>query len=112
MPISPAVLDSPHPRQHMRIADWEVLHDGRGYGPADYVLAKGELRWRGRPVRPQAISRAAIMTVEGEHDDICGFGQTVAALDLCRSVPVTMRHHHLQTSVGHYGVFSGRYFAQ
>jgi poly(3-hydroxybutyrate) depolymerase len=78
----------------------------------DHALAKGELTWRGRPVRPEAIRRTAIMTVEGERDDICGIGQTMAALDLCRSVPVTMRHHHLQTGVGHYGVFSGRRFAQ
>lgn len=77
----------------------------------DHALAKGELTWRGRPVRPEAIRRTAIMTVEGERDDICGIGQTMAALDLCRSLPVTMRSHHLQTGVGHYGVFSGRRFA-
>ena len=77
----------------------------------DHALAKGELTWRGRPVRPEAIRRTALMTVEGERDDICGIGQTMAALDLCRSLPVTMRSHHLQTGVGHYGVFSGRRFA-
>jgi poly(3-hydroxybutyrate) depolymerase len=52
------------------------------------------------------------MAVEGERDDICGIGQTMAALDLCRSVPVTMRRYHLQTGVGHDGVFSGRRYAQ
>ncbi|MDB5416025.1 MAG: polyhydroxyalkanoate depolymerase, partial [Rubritepida sp.] len=78
----------------------------------DHSLARGELTWRGRPVRPEAIRRTAVMTVEGEKDDICGIGQTMAALDLCRSLPVTMRRHHLQTGVGHYGVFSGRRFAQ
>jgi poly(3-hydroxybutyrate) depolymerase len=78
----------------------------------DHSLAKGELAWRGRPVRPEAIRRTAVMAVEGEKDDICGIGQTMAALDLCRSVPITMRGYHLQTGVGHYGVFSGRRFAQ
>ncbi|WP_421994238.1 polyhydroxyalkanoate depolymerase [Roseococcus sp.] len=78
----------------------------------DHLLAKGELTWRGRPVRPEAIRRTAVMAVEGEKDDICGIGQTMAALDLCRSVPVTMRSYHLQTGVGHYGVFSGRRWAQ
>ncbi|WP_424813683.1 polyhydroxyalkanoate depolymerase [Roseococcus sp. YIM B11640] len=78
----------------------------------DHALARGELTWRGRPVRPEAIRRTAVMAVEGEKDDICGIGQTMAALDLCRSVPVTMRRYHLQTGVGHYGVFSGRRFAQ
>jgi poly(3-hydroxybutyrate) depolymerase len=78
----------------------------------DHSLAKGELAWRGRPVRPAAIRRTAVMAVEGEKDDICGIGQTMAALDLCRNVPVTMRSYHLQTGVGHYGVFSGRRFAQ
>jgi poly(3-hydroxybutyrate) depolymerase len=78
----------------------------------DHALARGEMTWRGRRVRPEAIRRTAIMAVEGEKDDICGIGQTMAALDLCRSVPVTMRRYHLQTGVGHYGVFSGRRFAQ
>jgi len=78
----------------------------------EHALPLGTLTWRGRKVRPEAIRRTAIMTVEGERDDICGIGQTMAALDLCRSVPVTMRRHHLQTGVGHYGVFSGRRFAQ
>lgn len=78
----------------------------------DCSLAKGEMTWRGRRVRPEAIRRTAVMAVEGEKDDICGIGQTMAALDLCRSVPLTMRRYHLQTGVGHYGVFSGRRFAQ
>ncbi|MBL6456206.1 polyhydroxyalkanoate depolymerase [Belnapia sp. T6] len=78
----------------------------------EHALPLGRLAWRGRPVRPEAIRRTAVMTVEGERDDICGIGQTMAALDLCRSVPVTMRRHHLQTGVGHYGVFSGRRYAQ
>jgi poly(3-hydroxybutyrate) depolymerase len=70
-------------------------------------LPRGALTYRGRPVQPRAIRRMGLMTVEGEKDDICGIGQTMAALDLCSSLPVTMRGHHLQTGVGHYGVFAG-----
>ncbi|RAI59010.1 polyhydroxyalkanoate depolymerase [Roseicella frigidaeris] len=77
-----------------------------------HALPLGQLVWRGRRVRPEAIRRTAILTVEGEKDDICAIGQTMAALDLCRGVPVTMKRHHLQTGVGHYGVFSGRRWAQ
>jgi poly(3-hydroxybutyrate) depolymerase len=77
-----------------------------------HALPLGTLEWRGRKVRPEAIRRTAVMTVEGEKDDICAVGQTMVALDLCRSVPVTMKRHHLQTGVGHYGVFSGRRWAQ
>ena len=48
------------------------------------------------------------MTVEGERDDICSVGQTVAAHDLCASIFANRKRHHLQPGVGHYGVFSGR----
>jgi poly(3-hydroxybutyrate) depolymerase len=78
----------------------------------EHALPLGRLTWRGQPVRPQAIRRTAILTVEGEKDDICAVGQTMAALDLCRGLPVTMKRHHLQTGVGHFGVFSGRRWAQ
>jgi len=71
-------------------------------------LARGTLRWRGRPVRPEAITRTALLTVEGERDDICGPGQTMAAHDLCRALPPYRRRHHLQAGAGHFGVFSGR----
>jgi len=78
----------------------------------DYALAKGELRWRGRPVRPQAIRRTALFTVEGERDDICAIGQTVAAHDLCSGLAPWRKTHHVQLGVGHYGVFSGRRWQQ
>ena len=55
-----------------------------------------------------AIRKTALMTVEGERDDICAVGQTMAAHDLCTSLPHHMKSHHLQAGVGHYGVFSGR----
>ena len=78
----------------------------------DHDLPLGRLTWRGRPVRPELIRRTALLTVEGERDDICAIGQTVAALDLCTGVRVSMKRHHLQTGVGHYGVFSGRRWEQ
>lgn len=74
----------------------------------DPQLAKGELTYRGRPVNPGAIRRTALLTVEGERDDICAPGQTAAAHDLCTGLKPFMKRHHLQTGVGHYGVFSGR----
>ncbi len=77
-----------------------------------YDLARGELYYRGRLVQPAAIRRTALMTVEGERDDICSIGQTVAAHDLCSGIRPYMKTHHVQTGVGHYGVFSGRKWNQ
>jgi poly(3-hydroxybutyrate) depolymerase len=71
-------------------------------------LPRGVLSWRDTVVDPRAIRRTALMTVEGERDDICAVGQTVAAQDLCTAVRPYLRQHHVQTGVGHYGVFSGR----
>ncbi len=73
-----------------------------------FDLARGELMWRGRRVNTAAIRRTALMTVEGERDDICAIGQTVAAQDLCPGIRPYRKTHHIQTGVGHYGVFSGR----
>ena len=61
-----------------------------------------------RRVRPEAIRRTGLLTVEGERDDICAIGQTMAALDLCSGIRVNLKQNHLQTGVGHYGVFAGR----
>ncbi|MDQ7745709.1 polyhydroxyalkanoate depolymerase [Hydrogenophaga pseudoflava] len=77
-----------------------------------YDLAVGTLQYRGRTVNPAAIRRTALMTVEGERDDICSVGQTVAAQDLCVNVRPYLKTHHIQTGVGHYGVFSGRKWNQ
>jgi poly(3-hydroxybutyrate) depolymerase len=74
----------------------------------EHLLPKGELVWRGRKVDPGAIRKTALLTVEGERDDICSVGQTVAAHDLCTGVFANRKRHHLQPGVGHYGVFSGR----
>jgi poly(3-hydroxybutyrate) depolymerase len=71
-------------------------------------LAKGELDYRGERVEPRAIRRTALLTVEGERDDICSLGQTAAAHDLCKGIKPYMRRHHMQAGVGHYGVFSGK----
>ena len=74
----------------------------------DYTLAKNELTYRGNPIDMRSIRKTALMTVEGERDDICAVGQTMAAHDLCGSLPSHMKSHHLQAGVGHYGVFTGR----
>ena len=77
-----------------------------------FDLAMGKFVYRGRIVNTRAIRRTALMTVEGERDDICAVGQTVAAQDLCTSIRPYLRNHHVQTGVGHYGVFSGRKWNQ
>jgi polyhydroxyalkanoate depolymerase len=71
------------------------------------LLAKGELEHHGRKVDPSKIRNTALLTVEGERDDICSVGQTAAAHDLCTSLRPHMKRHHLQPGVGHYGLFSG-----
>ena len=77
-----------------------------------YDLARGALEYRGRTVNPAAIRRTALMTVEGERDDICSIGQTLAAQDLCPNIRPYLKTHHVQTGVGHYGVFSGKKWNQ
>lgn len=77
-----------------------------------YDLPRGKLSYKGRTVNPAAIRRTALLTVEGERDDICSVGQTVAAQDLCTGIRPYLKFHHVQVGVGHYGVFSGRKWAQ
>jgi polyhydroxyalkanoate depolymerase len=74
----------------------------------EYALPLGKLEVRDRLVEPHAIRRTALLTIEGERDDICAVGQTVAAQALCSGLRPYMKTHHVQTGVGHYGVFSGR----
>jgi polyhydroxyalkanoate depolymerase len=74
----------------------------------DAALAKGELTYRGRKVNPGVIRRTALLTVEGDKDDICAVGQTAAAHELCSTLRPHLRRHHLQAGVGHYGTFSGK----
>jgi poly(3-hydroxybutyrate) depolymerase len=73
-----------------------------------HLLPQGKMTFRGRPVKAQAIRRMGLMTVEGEKDDICSVGQTLAAQDLCTGVRAYRKVHHMQAGVGHYGVFSGK----
>ena len=74
----------------------------------EHLLPQGKMTYRGRPVNPASIKRMGLMTVEGEKDDICSIGQTLAAQDLCTGVRAYRKVHHMQAGVGHYGVFSGR----
>lgn len=71
-------------------------------------MANGTFMWHGQHVRPEAIKKTALLTVEGELDDISAPGQTRPALDLCSSLGPTMKKAHLQIGVGHYGIFNGR----
>jgi polyhydroxyalkanoate depolymerase len=74
----------------------------------EYALPLGKLKYRGEAIDPSAIRRTMLLTVEGERDDICAVGQTVAAHDLCRKLRPYLKRHHMQAGVGHYGVFSGK----
>jgi poly(3-hydroxybutyrate) depolymerase len=78
----------------------------------DYLLPRGLLAIDGRPVRPDAITDVALMTVEGENDDISGVGQTQAAHTICPSIPDEKRELYVAPTVGHYGVFNGRRFRE
>jgi poly(3-hydroxybutyrate) depolymerase len=93
-----AVMDLP--------ADFYLNTIERVFHRYDLPLARFSVR--GRLIEPAAIERTALMTVEGERDDVCGPGQTVAAHDLCTGIPAAKKTHHLQLKVGHYGVFHGR----
>jgi poly(3-hydroxybutyrate) depolymerase len=75
-----------------------------------HALPKGELTHRGIRVDPSKVTRVALMTVEGENDDISGIGQTEASHDLCSNIPAARRVHYVQPGVGHYGVFNGSRF--
>ena len=70
-------------------------------------LPRGIYTYRNRKVDPRAIRKTSLLTVEGERDDICGLGQTMAAQDLCSSIKPFRKKHYVQAGVGHYGVFSG-----
>lgn len=76
----------------------------------EHKLPDGKFMHRGQLVKPAAIKDVALMTVEGEKDDISGIGQTQAAHDLCTGIPDNMQRDYIQPGVGHYGVFSGSRF--
>lgn len=73
-----------------------------------HLLPKGEFVHRGRAVDPKAITDIALLTIEGERDDISGIGQTKAALTLAKKLPEAMKQYHLAEGAGHYGIFNGR----
>ena len=75
-----------------------------------HALPDGVMMHRGERVDCTAIRKTALLTIEGERDDICGLGQTEAAHDLCQNVAVDERYHYVQPGVGHYGVFNGTRF--
>ena len=73
-----------------------------------HLLPKGEMTHRGRPVDPGAITRTALLAIEGERDDISGLGQTKAALTLATSLKPASKKYLMAKEVGHYGIFNGR----
>jgi poly(3-hydroxybutyrate) depolymerase len=75
-----------------------------------HALPKGEMTHRKERVDTAAIRNIALLTVEGENDDISGVGQTKAAQDITPNLPASMKAHYLQPKVGHYGVFNGSRF--
>jgi poly(3-hydroxybutyrate) depolymerase len=74
----------------------------------DFALVNGTWRVKGELVRPQDITKSAVLTIEGELDDISGAGQTAAAHELCTGVPKARQFHYDAMGAGHYGIFSGR----
>ncbi|MGK2898972.1 MAG: polyhydroxyalkanoate depolymerase [Burkholderiaceae bacterium] len=74
----------------------------------DFALVSGTWVVKGEPVRPQDIKTTALLTIEGELDDISGAGQTKAAHDLCTGIPKDRQFHYEAIGAGHYGIFSGR----
>jgi poly(3-hydroxybutyrate) depolymerase len=72
-----------------------------------HALPERTMRHRGRLIDCGAIKKTALLTIEGEKDDICGLGQTEAAHDLCTNIAIDERYHYVQPGVGHYGVFNG-----
>ena len=77
-----------------------------------HLLPRGEFVYEGKKVKPELITETALLTLEGELDDISGVGQTKAAQTLCTKLPANMRHHYVQKGVGHYGIFNGRKFRE
>ena len=74
----------------------------------EHLLPRGKWKVGGQLVDPSAITTTALMTVEGELDDISGLGQTRAAQNLCKNIPATRKQHYMAPGAGHYGIFSGR----
>jgi poly(3-hydroxybutyrate) depolymerase len=78
----------------------------------EHLLPRGLWMIGGARVAPEAITRTALLTIEGEHDDISGADQTRAAHDLCTGIPAARKQHLTVEGTGHYGIFSGRRWRQ
>ena len=76
----------------------------------NHVMPRGLMQHRGRKIDLGAIRRVALLTIEGEKDDITGVGQCAAALDLCTGIPAGRKAHFVCPDVGHYGIFNGSRF--
>ncbi len=72
-----------------------------------HSLPNGRMKCGTSPIEPGAIERVALLTIEGEKDDISGLGQTEAAHALCKNLPQNLKKHYVQPGVGHYGIFNG-----
>ncbi len=77
-----------------------------------HAIANGTMNWRGQIITPASIKKSALMTVEGELDDISAPGQTIASHDLCPNIPKARHLNLLQKNVGHYGIFNGRHWRE
>lgn len=75
-----------------------------------HLLPKGEMKYHNRFVDPGAITKTALLCLEGEFDDISGVGQTKAALDIAKNLPANKKKYHMEKGVGHYGIFNGSKF--
>ncbi|MET0807303.1 MAG: polyhydroxyalkanoate depolymerase, partial [Pseudoxanthomonas sp.] len=74
----------------------------------EFSLPRGTWKIKDELVKPAAIRKTALLTIEGELDDISGAGQTAAAHDLCTGIPKARHQHITVQGAGHYGIFSGR----
>jgi poly(3-hydroxybutyrate) depolymerase len=72
-----------------------------------HALPRGEMMHRGIRVDPAAITKTAILAIEGERDDISGLGQTKAALEISTALPASLKKYHMAKGAGHYGIFNG-----
>ena len=77
-----------------------------------HLLPRGLMTYKGEKIVPSAITKTALLTVEGELDDISGIGQTKASHKLVTKLAPEKQHHHFQLGVGHYGIFNGRKFRE
>jgi len=78
----------------------------------EFLLPRGQWKIKGELVTPSAIKKTALLSIEGELDDISGAGQTAAAHDLCTGIPKARHEHMTVKGAGHYGIFSGRRWRQ